>query len=161
MLAFIAGSALAARWVSASAAADMSGYSYLQGNLPMLLLALAAVYVVSSFGEEVVYRGFLMNRLTELTTGYRAAWTMAVVISAVVFGLAHFGWGFVGVVQTTLMGLALAISYLVVKRNLWVLVLAHAYIDSLLGQTRYVPRVSELRQEDRSYFWRQPNRLLK
>jgi hypothetical protein len=56
-----------------------------------------------------------------------------------------------------LMGLALAISYLVVKRNLWVLVLAHAYIDSLLGQTRYVPRVSELRQEDRSYFWRQPN----
>jgi hypothetical protein len=35
-------------------------------------------------------------------------------------------------VQTTLMGLALAVSYLVVRRNLWVLVLAHAYIDTLL-----------------------------
>jgi membrane protease YdiL (CAAX protease family) len=29
----------------------------------MLLLALAMVYPVSSFGEEVIYRGFLMTRL--------------------------------------------------------------------------------------------------
>ncbi len=117
---------------AAPESADMSGYDYLRGNLPMLLLALAAVYVVSSFGEEVVYRGFLVNRLGEMGKGGKAAWSMAVVISAVVFGLAHFDWGVVGIVQTTFMGLALAISYLVVKRNLWVLVLAHAYIDTLL-----------------------------
>ena len=30
------------------------------------------------------------------------------------------------------MCLALAIAYLVVKRNLWVLVLAHVYIDTVL-----------------------------
>jgi membrane protease YdiL (CAAX protease family) len=30
------------------------------------------------------------------------------------------------------MGLALAASYLLVRRNLWVLVLAHACIDTLL-----------------------------
>jgi len=35
-------------------------------------------------------------------------------------------------VQTAFMGLALAIAYLVTKRNLWVLVLAHVYIDTLL-----------------------------
>jgi hypothetical protein len=132
LVAFVAGSMLMTRWAAGSAAADMSGYSYLRGNLPMLLLALAAVYVVSSFGEEAIYRGFLMNRLAEITTSGRASWTMAVVISGVVFGLVHFDWGVVGVVQTTLMGLALATSYLAVKRNLWVLVLAHACIDTLL-----------------------------
>ena len=58
--------------------------------------------------------------------------TIAVLFSSIAFGLVHFSWGIVGVVQTTLMGLALAVSYLVVKRNLWVLVLAHAGIDSLL-----------------------------
>jgi hypothetical protein len=63
---------------------------------------------------------------------------MAVVISAVVFGLAHFDWGIVGILQTTFMGLALAISYLVVKRNLWVLVLAHAYIDTVLLVQMYI-----------------------
>ena len=53
-------------------------------------------------------------------------------MSAFLFGLAHFGWGVVGIVQTTFMGLALAISYLVLNRNLWVLVLAHVYMDTLL-----------------------------
>ena len=132
LAAFIAGSVLMAGWAAGSEAADMSGYSYLQGNLPMLLLALAGVYVVSSFGEEVVYRGFLMNRAAEMTTGSNAAWITAVVVSAIVFGFAHIDWGIVGIVQTTLMGVALSISYLVVKRNLWVLVLAHACIDTLL-----------------------------
>lgn len=132
LAAFVAGGILMANAGPAPEAADMSSYGYLQGNLLMLLLALAAVYVVSSFGEEVVYRGFLMNRLTELTGGGRAGWTLAVVISGIVFGLVHFDWGLAGVVQTTLMGFALGVSYLTVRRNLWVLVLAHAYIDSVL-----------------------------
>jgi hypothetical protein len=132
LAAFVAGSAIVANVGQTPGPADMSGYSYLQGNLPMLLLALAAVYVVSSFGEEVVYRGFLMTRITELHSGARARWAWAVAVSALVFGLAHFDWGVMGMVQTAFMGLALAVSYLVVKRNLWVLVLAHVYIDSLL-----------------------------
>jgi membrane protease YdiL (CAAX protease family) len=138
LAAFVAGSVLTMNMAAAPESADMSGYDYLRGNLPMLLLALAGVYVVSSFGEEVIYRGFLVNRLAEMGKGGKAAWSIAVVISAVVFGLAHFDWGIVGVVQTTFMGLALAISYLVVKRNLWVLVLAHAYIDTLLFVQLYL-----------------------
>jgi hypothetical protein len=132
LLGFIVGSMLMINLAGAPEGADFTGYGYLQGNLPMLLLALAAVYVVSSFGEEVIYRGFLVNRVAELGTGGKAAWGVAVVISAVVFGLAHFSWGVMGIVQTTFMGLALAIAYLVVKRNLWVLVLAHVYIDTVL-----------------------------
>ena len=132
LVAFVAGGILASTLGPAPEGADMTRYSYLQGNLPMLLMALAAVYVVSSFGEEVVYRGFLMTRVTELSRSGKPQWTWAAVISAVVFGLAHFDWGVVGIVQTTLMGVALAVSYLAVKRNLWVLVLAHVYIDTLL-----------------------------
>ncbi len=132
LAAFVAGSMLTMNLAAAPESADMSGYEYLHGNLPMLLLALAAVYLVSSFGEEVVYRGFLMTRLAEMGKGTRVAWGTALMISAIVFGLAHFDWGVVGIVQTTFMGLALAASYLLVKRNLWVLILAHAYIDTLL-----------------------------
>ncbi|MBT8447472.1 MAG: CPBP family intramembrane metalloprotease [Gammaproteobacteria bacterium] len=112
--------------------ADMSSYAWLQGNLPMFLVALAAVYLVSSFGEEVIYRGFLINRIAELGGNGRAAIVVAVLISSVVFGLIHFGWGPVGIVQTTLMGLALAVAYLLLKRRLSILVLAHAYMDTLL-----------------------------
>jgi membrane protease YdiL (CAAX protease family) len=135
---FVAGSMLATNLAPAPENADMSGYGYLLGNLPMLLVALAAVYVVSSFGEEVVYRGFLMTRLSEIGKGTRAARGAAVVISAIVFGLAHFNWGIVGIIQTTLMGVALSVSYLLVGRNLWVLVFAHAYIDTVLLVQMYL-----------------------
>lgn len=130
--AFIVGSVVVTGPATGAEGADMTGYGYLQGNLPMLILALVAVYVVSSFGEEVVYRGFLITRLEELGGGGRRALAAAVVMSAVVFGLVHFDWGPVGVVQTTFMGLALAVAFLLVRRRLWALVLAHAYMDTLL-----------------------------
>lgn len=130
--AFLLGSVVMANVGGAPEAADMSGYDYLRGNLPLLILALAGVYVVSSFGEEVLYRAFLINRLAELGSGGVWAVRAAVLLSSVVFGLAHYDWGIVGIVQTGFMGLALGISYLVVKRDLWVLILAHAYMDTIL-----------------------------
>jgi membrane protease YdiL (CAAX protease family) len=126
------GSVLATMLLGEQAGSDMSGYRYLQGNLSMLLVALAAVLIVSSFGEEVIYRGFLMTRIAEMFGNGKAAWNLAVILSSVVFGLVHFGWGLFGIVQTTCMGVALAVAYLLVGRNLWVLVLAHAYLDTLL-----------------------------
>lgn len=132
LTAFIMGGAFAPNVVAGSQQADMSSYDWLRGNLPMLLLALMAVYIASSFGEEVVYRGFLISRLLELGNGGALASTMAVTASAIVFGLVHFSWGIVGIIQTTFMGAALGISYLALKRQLWVLVLAHCYLDTLL-----------------------------
>ena len=116
----------------------MSGYNYLQGNLPMLILALIAVFIVSSFGEEVIYRGFLITRISEIGANKKSWIRLAVVFSSVIFGLVHFDWGLMGVVQTGLMGLALGISFLLVKRNLWILVLAHAYMDAILMVQMYL-----------------------
>lgn len=132
LVAFAAGAVVIANVTSVPGGADMSGYNYLRGNLPMLLLALAGVYVVSSFGEEVIYRGFLITRLAEIGAGSKAASRNAVAISALIFGLAHFSWGIVGIVQTAFMGLALGIAYLLTTRNLNVLILAHAWMDTAL-----------------------------
>lgn len=129
---FMFGSIVMANITGIPEQANTSGYNFLQGNLPMLLVSLASIYVFSSLGEEVIYRGFLINRFEEiLGEGRRATW-IAVILSSLIFGGAHFGWGIVGVVQTTFMGLALAGSYLLFKRNLWVLVAAHAYMDTAL-----------------------------
>ena len=136
--AFVVGAIVMANVVGIPEGADMSGYNYLSGNLPMLVLALVGVYIVSSFGEEVVYRAFLINRIAELGGGGKTAWRMAVLISSVVFGFAHYGWGASGIVQTGFMGLALGVSYLVVGRNLWVTILAHAYMDTILMVQMYL-----------------------
>lgn len=138
LAAFVAGSILTMNLQATTEGADMTGYDYLEGNLPMLIVALLAVYVVSSFGEEVVYRGFLMTRVAEMGGCGKLGWGIAVTVSAIVFGLAHFDWGVVGIVQTTFMGLALALSFLAVKRKLWILVLAHVYIDTVLLVQMYI-----------------------
>ena len=137
--AFVVGAVVMANIVGKPESADMSGYDYLRGNLPMAMLALVAVYIVSSFGEEVIYRAFLINRIAELGSGGRAAWRLAVVIGSVVFGLAHFDWGLVGMVQTGFLGLALSVAYLIVRRNLWVTILAHVYMDTILILQMYFP----------------------
>ncbi|TFG86419.1 MAG: CPBP family intramembrane metalloprotease [Gemmatimonadales bacterium] len=138
-LAFVIGSIVMANIAGIPESADTSRYDYLRGNLPLLLLALAAVYVVSSFGEEVIYRAFLINRLAELGAGGKWSLRLAVVVSAVIFGLVHFDWGPMGIVQTACMGLALGASYLLLRRRLMVLVLAHAYMDTILLVQMYLP----------------------
>jgi membrane protease YdiL (CAAX protease family) len=131
--AFIFGSIVMANLVGIPEGANMTQYDYMRGNLPLLLLSLAGVYIVSSFGEEVVYRGFLMTRLQTLFgEGARFGVVGAVAVSSIVFGFAHFEWGAMGIGQTTCMGAALAISFLWTRRNLWPLVLAHACMDTLL-----------------------------
>ncbi len=132
VVAFVVGAIVMANIVGIPEGADMSGYNYLRGNLPMLVLALIGVYIVSSFGEEVIYRAFLINRIAELGSSGKAAWRLAVVASSIIFGLVHFDWGISGVVQTGFMGLALGVSYLLVQRNLWVTILAHGYMDTIL-----------------------------
>ena len=132
MAGFIFGSIIMVNLTGLPQQADVSGYDFLQGNPALFLVSLASIYFFSSFGEEVIYRGFLITRLENLFGGNRKALVLAVLVSSSVFGLAHFGWGVAGMVQTAFMGLALAISFVMFKRNLWILIAAHAYMDSAL-----------------------------
>lgn len=130
--AFVSGSVVMANITGIPEPADMSGYGYLRGNLPLFLLTLAGVYLVSSLGEEVVYRGYLLNRLRALGLRSKAGTAVAIGISAIVFGIVHYSWGPMGMVQTGCMGAVLAMLYVRWKNDLWPLVLAHAVMDTIL-----------------------------
>lgn len=135
--AFAVGAIMAANLFGMPAASDTSAYAFMQGDLPMLLGVLVAAWIVSSLGEEVVYRGFLVNRLAELSAP-PSRWTIPVLVSAVIFGLAHYSWGPTGIVQTGFMGLVLGAAYVRLNRRLWVMVLAHAYMDTALFVQMYL-----------------------
>jgi len=131
-LGFILGSIIMANISGMPESADMSGYEYLQNNIFMLILSLCSVYIVSSFGEEVIYRAFLINRISELGLDSKYGKIVTVVISAVIFGFVHYEWGPTGIVSTGIMGLVMGIFYMKFKKKLWILVLAHAYMDTIL-----------------------------
>jgi hypothetical protein len=93
LAAFLFGSIVMANIVGIPESADMSQYNYLYHNLPMLILALVGVWIVSSFGEEVIYRGFLITRIEEMGPSSKNMTRAAAIGSAVIFGLIHYQWG--------------------------------------------------------------------
>jgi membrane protease YdiL (CAAX protease family) len=89
--------------------------------------------------EEILFRGFLLARLRVLTGGALAP----VCLTTALFGLLHFPQGPVGMVQTTAVGLVLAVV-VVRAGTVWPAVLAHAAIDtvSLLLAGRIADRLA-------------------
>ena len=138
ILSFVLGSILMANIVGIPEQADTSGYSFLSGNLPALILVLSGVFVASSFGEELIYRGFLTSRLAALLGESRKGWIWAGIVSSILFGLAHYSWGWMGIVQTTFMGGALVYAWRRFGANLWVVILAHAIMDLILMVQMYL-----------------------
>jgi uncharacterized protein len=109
---------------------DLSAYGALEGNEAVALQLLAFALTSAAFGEEILFRGFLLHQLTAiLGEGDRQRW-VAIVISGLAFGLAHWVQGLLGVVTTGLVGLLFAWAWFRSGRNLWALILAHALLDT-------------------------------
>ena len=109
-------------------AADISRFDRIRGNPGVLLVSLLSVWFNSAFGEELIWRGFLLTRLEHVLGGSRGALWVGVAISSVLFGLLHVYQGLSGVVITGTIGLVFCISFVLLKRNLWVLIIAHGLI---------------------------------
>ena len=138
ILAFAFGAVLMANIFGVPEPADMSKYDFLRDNPGITILALLSIYFVSSFAEEVIYRGFILTRLLEFGENKMGTKAIAVFLSSVVFGLVHSDWGVPGMVQASLMGVALGIAFLTVGRNLWITIFAHAYMDTILVAQMYL-----------------------
>jgi membrane protease YdiL (CAAX protease family) len=111
---------------------DLSRFSFMQGNLPNLILNVVAIWFTAGFLEELVWRGYLMNRLIDLQgKETKLAWVIALVGSAIIFGLGHTYQGLGGVIKIIAAGLLFGAAFLIVRRNLWPLIIAHALLDTI------------------------------
>jgi len=111
-------------WVS-GAQPDLSDFQELKGNLVLLLLLVTLSWLVAAFGEEMVYRGYLMNRAAEWGGNGRRAWWLSAFLVSVLFGVAHASQGPSGMVVEGVAGFWLALAYLGTGRNLLVPIIIH------------------------------------
>ncbi|GGI72917.1 hypothetical protein GCM10007973_07320 [Polymorphobacter multimanifer] len=110
-----------------------------EGNLPLLLLWLGIVWTAAAFGEEMFVRGFLVTRSLTLFRGVPFAAVFAVLLPALLFGFGHaYYQGLRGLVTVTAIGIAFGAAFLVLKRNLWPIVLVHGIVDSINFVTLYL-----------------------
>jgi membrane protease YdiL (CAAX protease family) len=110
---------------------DLSQYSFLKGSLPALLLSIILTWTEAAFIEEMFFRGYFFNRLTDFTGNDRIGVIVALIVSSLIFGAAHTYQGITGMLDTFLAGLMLGLLYLFARRNLWLPILTHGILDMI------------------------------
>jgi membrane protease YdiL (CAAX protease family) len=111
----------------------------LAGNLPATLWWIAIAWLIGGFAEEIIFRGFLLNRLEALLPRGARGSVAAVLLQAVLFGGVHaYDRGLFGLIVLGAVGAVLGTFYLVFHRNLWPVILAHGLGNTLGFLVRYL-----------------------
>jgi uncharacterized protein len=108
-----------------------AGTNDIAGHWLMALEWLALVWTFAAFGEEISYRGYLLNRAADVGNRSKYAYWVSVILVSILFGYGHFYKGPAGIVDSGMAGLILGVVYLLSGRNLWACILAHGFIDTV------------------------------
>jgi CAAX protease family protein len=94
-------------------------------------IAISIVYMIVSAGlcEEIVFRGYLFERLGKMLGDAFASRLLILVVSALIFGLAHFQSGLFSMLNAGIGGLILGALFFVNHKRLWMVMVTHAAND--------------------------------
>ena len=110
---------------------DLSGFLAVRGDWKYALVAVLLIWILAAYGEELVYRGYMMNRVAEVGGGTRGAWAVSLIAISAVFGVSHYAQGLTGIIEEGTDGLILGLMYLGCRRNLAVPIVAHGVCDTI------------------------------
>ncbi|MEM8697381.1 MAG: type II CAAX endopeptidase family protein [Pseudomonadota bacterium] len=110
---------------------DLSRFATLYRNPQMLIVALLTIWITAAFFEEIVYRGFLLGRLLDIGAGRRGGAAAAILGHALLFGVLHAYQGALGIALTGLVAIIFGLFFVLLRRNLWALILVHGLIDTM------------------------------
>jgi len=105
---------------------DFSRYEGISGNLGGAIAMALILPLTASIPEEIIYRGFLIGRLSNIFGHDGGGAVISVLVQALIFSAVHFQWGVGGMILALVMGLVWGTAYLLCDRNLWVVILAHS-----------------------------------
>jgi len=104
-------------------------YHFLMGNAEALPRMVATVIISAGFGEEVFFRGYIFERLSKMLGRSRPALAATVLLSAVLFAMAHYyDQRLPGVAQAAVTGLVFG-GIFAWRKQIWLVMVAHAAYD--------------------------------
>ena len=103
----------------------------IRGDRGATLRLLVLVWVLAAPVEEVLFRGFLMNEFAALLGTSSWALLVNLILTSVLFGLAHWYQGQSGVLSTGVVGLLLGALFIWTGFNIWPVIFTHAFIDTV------------------------------
>lgn len=107
-------------------------FADIPGNIGLYLMWIMISWVIGGFTEELLFRGFLINRFERLFAKVPFAIVLAILFQALIFGQQHMYYqGVIGLVATGIIGVASGIIYVLCGRRLWALVISHGLANTL------------------------------
>lgn len=100
------------------------------GNVKIAFVGLLLVWTFAAFGEEIVYRGYLLTRAADVGKRSELAYWIGIVLVSILFGYGHYYKGAAGVIDSGVAGVILGSAYMLAGRNLWASIFAHGFIDT-------------------------------
>ena len=110
---------------------DHSVVAGVKGSPKAFALWMLLVWLVVAPLEEAIFRGFLMTEIARVVGTAPWATALNVVLSSVVFGLAHGYQGRSGVVTTGIVGAVLGWIFVASDFTVWLAVLTHGFVDTV------------------------------
>lgn len=107
---------------------------------PILFISyiILVVWFGAALGEELLFRGFILNRLSDLFGTNKLGWSLALFLHAILFGTLHAYQGIPGIIGTAIVALIFGAIYLLAKRSFFPLILAHGIINTISLSAYYL-----------------------
>lgn len=104
---------------------------FLGKPLYFILYLVTVVWIGAALGEELLMRGFLLNRLSDFFGKSKFGWVVSLLVHAAFFGMLHSYQGLAGIITTAFIALVFGTVYLVAKKRLFPVIIAHMVINTI------------------------------
>lgn len=108
---------------------NLSAFKQIKGNINSLILFLTFGWVIGGFFEEIIFRGFFITKIEKMFSR-KISLFVAIIFPSVFFGYLHSYQGITGQILTGFVGLFLALIFVFNKKNIWVNILTHGFINT-------------------------------
>lgn len=107
-------------------------FANVPGNISAYIFWVIVAWVIGGFTEELLFRGFMLERFGKLYRQLPFAIGLSVITQAIIFGQQHYYYqGAVGVAATGAIGLVSGIIYVLTQKRLWPLILSHGLANTI------------------------------
>lgn len=110
---------------------DISQLNHLKGDLPTTLIWLGVVWATAAFGEEIIFRGYLMRQFIKFFGASKISIAINILLICGFFGFMHMQQGITGQVVAASTGALLSIIFYKRNYDLWFIIMVHGCFNTL------------------------------
>lgn len=103
----------------------------MKGNVSKLIIGLAISWTTAAFLEEIVFRGYLINRFIDLIGDTLLTRLIIILLTGIAFGFVHSYQGLNGAISAGFIGVFQASVYFINNKMLTIPIIAHGTFDTI------------------------------